>query len=173
MRVYYDTEFVERGPEHPLVLVSIGMVAEDGRELYAVSSEFDQDLVRSHPWLSEHVWAQLPLRAGPEGTTVLDTGHPHVRTRAEIARMVHGFLRATPEPQLWAWYGSYDHVLLCQLWGTVRDMPREVPFLTHDLKQEAVRLGIAKLPPQESGLHHALADARHLMRRARWLEERS
>ncbi|WP_444960557.1 hypothetical protein [Nocardiopsis sp. M1B1] len=170
MRVYYDTEFVERGPDHPLVLVSIGMVAEDGRELYAVSSEFDQDLVRSHPWLSEHVWPQLPLRGGPEGA-VLDTGHPHVRTRGEIARMVHEFLRDTPEPQLWAWYGSYDHVLLCQLWGTPREMPREVPFLTHDLKQEAVRLGDPRLPPQRSGLHHALADARHLMRRARWLRE--
>ncbi|MFD6953683.1 hypothetical protein A6A08_23925 [Nocardiopsis sp. TSRI0078] len=172
MRVYYDTEFVERGPEHPLVLVSIGMVAEDGRELYAVSGEFDQDLVRSHPWLSENVWPHLPLRDGPEGT-VLDADHPHVRTRREIARMVHEFLRATPEPQLWAWYGSYDHVLLCQLWGTMKAVPREVPVITFDLKQEAVRLGDPQLPPQPSGLHHALADARHLRLRARWLAERS
>jgi hypothetical protein len=52
-------------------------------------------------------------------------------------------------------------------------MPREVPFLTHDLKQEAVRLGGTRLPPRESCPHHALADARRLMRRARWLEERS
>ena len=40
MRIFYDTEFLDDGKT--IDLISIGMVAEDGRELYAVSSEFDQ-----------------------------------------------------------------------------------------------------------------------------------
>ena len=39
MRYFYDTEFIEDGST--IELVSIGIVAEDGREFYAVSTEFD------------------------------------------------------------------------------------------------------------------------------------
>ena len=31
MRIFYDCEFIEAGPDHPVELVSIGMVADDGR----------------------------------------------------------------------------------------------------------------------------------------------
>lgn len=34
MRIYYDCEFLEDG--NTIDLISMGMVAEDGRELYAV-----------------------------------------------------------------------------------------------------------------------------------------
>ena len=39
MRYFYDTEFIEDG--ETIELVSFGVVAEDGREFYAVSSDFD------------------------------------------------------------------------------------------------------------------------------------
>ena len=48
MRFFYDCEFIEDGTT--IDLVSIGVVGEDGREFYAVSTEFD------------------PERAGPVGT---------------------------------------------------------------------------------------------------------
>ena len=41
MRYFYDCEFIEDG--RTIDLVSIGVVAEDGREYYAVSTEFDPD----------------------------------------------------------------------------------------------------------------------------------
>ena len=39
MRYFYDTEFIDNG--RIIDLISIGVVAEDGREFYAVSTEFD------------------------------------------------------------------------------------------------------------------------------------
>ncbi len=39
MRYFYDCEFIEDG--RTIELVSIGVVDENGREFYAVSTEFD------------------------------------------------------------------------------------------------------------------------------------
>ena len=46
---------------------------------------------------------------------------------------------------------------------------------THDIQQEAARLGLAEegLPRQESGLHNALADARHNQVVRRFLRARA
>ena len=173
MRFYYDTEFIEDGST--IDLVSIGIVAEDGRELYAVSSEFDQRKLLANPWLVENVWPSLPTtepkqyRDGLPAHGHLDTDHPDVRSRAQIARAVRTFILGDdnsdnlPYIELWADYGAYDHVALCQLWGTMMDIPEGMPMFTHDIQQVASELGLSykDLPDQESGLHNALADARH------------
>lgn len=174
MKVFYDTEFVEQGPDHPIHFISIGIVTEDGRELYAVNADMDQGLVRKHPFVGKHVWPHLPLvgpKPGVRGGSHkrLDLNHPDVRPRAQIARLVSDFLADTPDVELWAWYGAYDHVVLAQLFGTMVDLPDHIPMWTGDLKQEAARLGDLQLPEQPSGEHHALADARHNLTRARAL----
>ena len=37
--------------------------------------------------------------------------------------------------ELWAWMASYDHVVLAQLWGDMRALPRVIPRFTHELRQ--------------------------------------
>jgi hypothetical protein len=172
-RIYYDCEFVEDGAT--IDLVSIGMVAEDGRELYAVSSEFNTGNLLRNPWLVENVWPSLPLKQHPPGFKCrcrhghLDTDHPDVRPRAQIARAIAEFILGTPDVELWAWYGAYDHVVLCQLWGAMVNLPEGVPMYTHDLKQECDRLGNPSMPEQTEGQHNALADARHVKVMAEFL----
>ena len=39
MRYFYDTEFIDNG--RTIELISIGVAAEDGREYYAISTEFN------------------------------------------------------------------------------------------------------------------------------------
>ncbi|MFI0406615.1 hypothetical protein [Actinomadura sp. 3N508] len=176
MRIYYDCEFIEAGPDHPIELVSIGLVADDGREFYAVSSEFDTRRLLANPWLVANVWPSLPQRQDPPGHRCrcihghLDLDHPDVQPRAQIASAVHTFIAATPDPVLCAWYGAYDHVVLCQLWGSMVDLPPGVPMWTYDLRQETERLGNPQLPEQPEGLHNALADARHNKVRAAHLD---
>ncbi|MCK9930006.1 3'-5' exoribonuclease [Frankia sp. Mgl5] len=158
MRIFYDTEFLERGPKHPIDLISIGMVREDGAEYYAISSEFDATAVRAHPWLRENVWPYLPqLNNG-----ALDVRHIDVKPRHVIAAEVASFVREKPRPELWAYYGAYDHVALCQLFGRMADLPDGFPMWTNDLMQEITRLGIARdeLPEQGQNLHKAIDDAR-------------
>lgn len=168
MKIFYDTEFLEDG--HTISLISIGMVAEDGRELYAINMECDLNRLLAHDWLMANVAPSLPLakRAHTHGWyrpfLTWDPDLPDfeaVKLRTEIAANVAAFIQATPEPELWAWYGAYDHVALCQLFGRMIDLPDGVPMFTNDLKQEAVRLGNPRMPRQAEGEHNALADARH------------
>lgn len=134
------------------------MVKATGEEYYAVSSEFDTHYVTSNAWLRENVWSQLPTFPGD----VLDLAHPQVKTRAQIAAEVRAFVLSHPDPQLCAYFGAYDHVVLCQLFGSMVDLPDGFPKFTFDLKQRMTEKGLKKehLPEQETGNHNALHDAR-------------
>lgn len=142
-RVFYDAEFGRTAPD--LTLISIAAVTEDGREYYAVSSEWDP--LDVHPWVRDNVLTQLP----PASTW---------QPRSVIRDELEAFLGA--DPVLWAWYGAYDHVALAQLWGDMPKLPRAIPRFTLDVRQLWEHLGRPVLPKQESGLHDALADARHV-----------
>jgi hypothetical protein len=56
VRYFYDTEFIEDG--RTIELISIGVAAEDGREYYAVSTEFDPE--RAGSWVRANVLPKLP-----------------------------------------------------------------------------------------------------------------
>jgi 3' exoribonuclease, RNase T-like len=173
-RIYYDTEFIEDG--RTIDLISIGLVAQDGREYYAVSAELDQYALSANPWLVDNVRSSLPSRPCGHGGPCtdgwhLDTDHPDVKSRRRIAADVAAFLLGTDgRPELWADYGAYDHVALCQLWGTMMDLPAGVPMFTHDLQQEIEKKPAGDPGPQQvDGLHNALADARFARELGRWV----
>jgi hypothetical protein len=188
VKIFYDTEFIDDG--HRIDLVSIGMVAEDGREYYAVSSEFDMAKLAANQWLVDNVWPSLPKIHGEARQHVqthgllggrrarhkvlrdlIDWQAPEVKRRTVIAMQVHDFLLRYDERELWAWYGAYDHVALAQLWGPMSRLPRGVPMWTNDLKQECARVGNPRVPQQPEGRHNALEDARHNKRIAQFLDE--
>lgn len=175
-KIWYDCEFLEDG--HTIDLISIGMIREDGAEYYAVNSEAPWDRIKDSDWLVRNVLPSLPVSGRKSLDTWLahprnsypkpgldfvgiDTSDTRVKPHWVIANEVRDFILAEPDPQLWAWYGAYDHVVLCQLWGPMIALPGGVPMFTCDLKQEAERLGNPKVPEQESGEHNALEDARH------------
>lgn len=155
MRYWLDTEFIERGPEYPIRLLSIGIVAEDGREFYAetvhahalISIDYDNF---GDPWLRNNV--QPHLRGG---TAEMRRGALAAKVRAFCGPSRYG------EPEFWAYYADYDWVVLCQLFGRMIDLPKGWPMFCRDVKQYADSLGNPQLPKQESGEHDALADARH------------
>jgi len=180
VRYFYDCEFLEDG--RTIDLISIGMVAEDGREYYAVN-QGDLGMwsrVNQHAWVAENVLPHLPTKSfevirkdGSQGVCLAsDISDSRVKPIAQIAREVREFLLAVDgKPELWAWYAAYDHVALCQLWGPMIDLPKGIPMLTKDLKQRCDDLGNPTLPEQPAGEHNALADARHNVVRARFLDE--
>ena len=152
MRFFYDCEFIEDG--RTIDLVSIGMIDEAGREFYAVSSEFDPS--RAISWVRRNVLDKLPGPADPAWRSL-------ERIRADLL----AFMTAPGEPiELWAWMASYDHVVLAQLWGDMRALPRVIPRFTHELRQLWESCGSPVLPAAPADQHDALADARHNV--ARW-----
>ncbi len=148
LRYFYDCEFIEDG--RTIDLISIGVVCEDGREYYAVSTEFDPE--RAGPWVRKHVLPQLPAPSSPLW-----------RSRDRIRDDLFAFFvpRATVQPELWAWTGAYDHVALVQLWGSMTGLPTALPRYTNELRQHWEAHGRPPLPPVPQDAHDALADARH------------
>lgn len=167
MKIFYDCEFNENGSI--IDLISIGMVREDGKELYYVNSNCNWHNVRANQWLMNNVWPSLPLEG--EGGVNLDIYSPLVIPKAFIANKVKDFILEYPSPQLWAYYSAYDHVALCQLFGKMIDLPHGIPMYTHDLKCELMRHENEGLyiPPQAKGHHNALEDARHNLLMAKYL----
>src|ERR1035437_849187 len=155
-RYFFDTEFMEDG--EVIELLSIGIVGDDGREYYAESNDAD----RSHaiPWVKTNVLPHLTDRPNPV------TG----RRRAPIAGDILKFINAGDHaPEFWAYYGDYDWVVLCQLYGTMMDLPESWPKFAMDVKQLCVSLGDPKLPEQHTTEHNALEDARWTRDAHSWL----
>lgn len=140
----FDTEFIEDG--RTIELISIGVVCEDGRELYAENA--DARLWRANDWVRENVLPHL-------------VGEPARRLPMQIADDLVAFVRAGEgSPEFWAYYADYDWVALCQLFGRMVDLPKGFPMYCLDLRQEWRRLPEVQRPPFEGAEHHALADAR-------------
>ncbi|MBP2473773.1 uncharacterized protein YjiS (DUF1127 family) [Crossiella equi] len=157
MRFFYDCEFIEDGVT--IDLVSIGVVGEDGREYYAVSTEFDPE--RAGPWVRQNVLDKLP-----------PPSDPHWRSRNQIRRELLDFVTESDrQPELWAWFAAYDHVALAQLWGAMPALPPELPRFTRDLRQRWEDLGKPRLPAPPPDAHDALADARHNYSRWQVMEQ--
>lgn len=173
MKTFYDCEFLEDGER--IHLISIGMVRDDGAEYYAVNREMPVQRIRKHEWLMANVVPSLPR---PHGEWIFDMpkrwlfnyADACVKPRHVIAREVRDFILAAPDPELWADWGAYDHVALCQLWGKMIDLPSGIPMWTHDLRQEWERAGKPDLPSLPGGReHNALDDAREVKFRHEWL----
>jgi hypothetical protein len=141
VRIWFDTEFIEDG--RTIDLLSIGMVRDDGAKLYLEADWTDHS--RANEWVKANVLPHL--------------GHdPDVLVnRADMRGNIVAF--AGNKPEFWAYYGAYDWVALCQLFGRMVDLPAGWPMYCLDLKQLVNGLGNPKLPAKSGTEHHALADA--------------
>lgn len=144
MRYTLDTEFIEF--PCTIDLLSIGLVAEDGREFYAVSDECDRR--KANPWVVANVFPKLGT--GP------------IITRKRIAAGVREFI-GDDKPEFWGYYADYDWVAFCWLFGAMVDLPHGWPMYCNDIKQLMVSQGVASsaLPPIDPTQdHNALYDAK-------------
>jgi hypothetical protein len=151
VKYWFDTEFYEDWQR--IHLISIGIVAEDGRTLYSENAEFDWDIVPPDHWIQKNVRPHL------QGESVQFYRH-------EIAAELRDFITKDDtefDNELWGYYSAYDHVVLAQLFGRMVDMPEGIPWFTQDLRQLKAMLHNEgweyEFPEQEGAEHHALNDA--------------
>lgn len=150
-KYYLDTEFDERPGS--IMLISIGLACQDGREYYAVSNAFS--VAACNDWVQKNVLPKLPDPS--------EWKHPGV-----IAREILDFVNAGPSsPEFWGYYADYDWVVFCWLYGRMIDLPKGWPMYCKDLKQRMDDLGYSlgdvhrmrrALPPCDE--HIAIGDAR-------------
>lgn len=185
MRYFLDTEFIEDGKT--IDLISIGIVCEDGRELYLQSCEFDHRIASE--WVRDNVLSHLQMcpkaNVSPEGIQglyrtdrayhkkyggqcPLHAREPENRcpwgTRGQIRDTVRYFFNPSDKIELWGWCSGYDFVAFCQLFGTMMDVPKGYPHYIKDLQHVFDERGISDddLPQQETQAHNALEDAKHI-----------
>lgn len=188
MKYFYDCEFLEDGKT--IMPISIGIVAEDSREYYAVFQDIGNgalyDCIRQHRWLMQNVVPHLPLmkrkdhlpnlvlpESARSGRFDLDEDSLKVLPRNVIVKQVKNFFLGDNEHiELWGYYSAYDHVLLSQLFGRMIDLPKGMPMWTNDIQQVAYARGLEdSLPAQVGNAHNALDDARWTRAAWQYLQE--
>lgn len=175
MKYFLDTEFIEgfkkpiswlptigkfNKPYHSIQLISIGIKAEDGREYYAISNEFNPK--DANEWVTKNVLLPIykecmsgDMRNFADFNTRKNSGvtwgkgKSHKTILAEIKNFInaefydHGGMMVLgsfipnklPEPEFYAYYADYDWVVFCSLFGTMMDLPKGFPMYCKDLKQ--------------------------------------
>jgi hypothetical protein len=140
-------------------LISIGIVDEEGKEFYAINKEFnlaeawnrwqydttDNGLVKVY-WIREHVLRSIfnelnDRYEAKEGESFDEFNYDDFRflldtfgsTKNDIAAAVQHFM--FNEPVVYTYYGDYDWVALCWLYGKMIDLPKHFPKYARDLKQ--------------------------------------
>lgn len=169
MDYFLDTEFFEDGKT--IDLISIALVAEDGRELYHINKDFDynraidvMDEKYDHFVLHE-VLSPMAKAEGfdkdPFGM-ILDSERsvPY----SELSDKVMEFIGEDEDPKFYAYYADYDWVVFCQLFGRMIDLPENFPMFCMDLKQMMFERGLGSewkndLCPEPEDSHNALIDA--------------
>jgi hypothetical protein len=161
MRVWLDTEFLDKdsSTDASTQLISIGLVREDGKELYLENAGFVTSA--ADDWLKKNVLPKL----GSHKNRLLVT---------EIADHIEVFLHDI-HPEFWAFYATYDWFLFCKLYGGMMRLPKDWPRMCMDVRQVLNHLHIDAdvlgAPRQlEMTKHHALDDARWLRDLHKWVD---
>jgi hypothetical protein len=141
MKYWIDTEFI--ATPYTIDLISVGLVAEDGREFYAESDEVD--------WSKANLWTLENVRPKLTGKAM---------KRQDIGNGLRLFTDGDERPVFWGYFPAYDWVAFIWLFGSMDELPFHYPQLCLDIKQWAIELGDPELPHQVGDRHNALLDAR-------------
>jgi hypothetical protein len=201
MKYFLDFEFIEGFHKpmfgkrrHYIDMISVGIACDDGRNYYAISSEYNYE--DANQWVRENVL--LPMYkdkvVGDRRNRIsISDFHKHFGERNEqiandilafvypvqFKRLSRGeFYQRTKEygwPNVIEFYGyfsDYDWVLFCSLFGRMIDLPKGLPMYCIDLKQMMNDRGVDSGHPDCPRLekeHHAGYDARWNKFVYRWL----
>lgn len=194
MKYFIDTEFIEGfhkpsfgKKRHFIDLISIGIIAEDGREYYAVSNEYNSN--DADDWVKQNVLFKIhseyiprDIRVGLHTNRLVKWKVPNAKSNKQIAEEVFNFCTndtLTIEKakqynvtydniEFYGYYADYDWVLFCSLFGRMIDLPKGFPMYCKDLKQDfddlqlLEKYNLKEQPnyPKQSNEHNALDDAK-------------
>jgi hypothetical protein len=155
MKYFIDCEFIENGSMAPIELLSIGIVAEDGRWFYGENG--DADFLAANDWVKANV---LPTLSGVQDQF----------TEKVIAANILDLVHDDPSPEFWGWCCGYDYVLVSQLIGFNR-WPDGWPYYFRDIQQTADELGSSLDDVAGPSNHNALDDAKQIRKLWHYLAE--
>jgi hypothetical protein len=133
MKIFFDTEFT--GLHQNTTLISIGMIAEDGRTFYVELYDYDKSQVDM--WILENVIDNLSFNnidymydAEWIGDGVDCRGKV---CNSELKYKLQAWLGQFDKVELWSDCLSYDWVLFCDLFGGAMKIPDNVYYIPFDI----------------------------------------
>lgn len=133
MRIFFDTEFT--GLHQNTTLISIGLVAENGREFYAEFTDYDKSQIDG--WLQENIIDKLIYKSNEENENWAYTDGAHTGRLGDknyIVQELEKWLDSFVEPvEMWSDCLAYDWVLFCQLWGGALNVPKWIYYIPFDI----------------------------------------
>mgnify|MGYP001271619315 CR=1 FL=1 len=127
MKIFFDTEFT--GLHKNTTLISIGLVAENGKKFYAEFNDFDKSQIDE--WLQENVVDNLWYDGQrfewdyPDYFYWGDTEH--------IAVKLKEWLLQFDEVEIWSDCLAYDWVLFNDIFGHAFNIPKNVCYIPFDI----------------------------------------
>lgn len=165
MKYFIDTEFIEGFNKpifgkrrHFIDLISIAIVAEDGRVYSAISNEYDFRLIKQNKWVYTNVLLPLytnTVHGDRRNYWDVDSFHKNYgKSNLQIAQEIIQFVCEKEQADVsigifgerivnsikskvdfYADYADYDWVVFCSLFGTMDKLPNGFPMYCRDLKQ--------------------------------------
>jgi len=135
MKIFFDTEFT--GLHQNTTLISIGLVAENGKTFYAEFNDYDKSQIDN--WLQGNVIDNLLFNCydyyqnAPE-TFITKINDYHLKASSIIvAEHLNIWLSQFEKVEMWSDCLSYDWVLFSQLYGHAFNIPKNVYYIPFDI----------------------------------------
>lgn len=144
VKYFIDTEFIE-GFHKPLFgkrrhfidLISIGVVSEDNRGFYFISSEYNYN--DADQWVKENVIIPMYRKIVNGDNRNRYSAENFHKTYGEpvdyISRKLLKWIGNDKDISFYGYYSDYDWVMFCSMFGRMIDLPKGFPMYCRDLKQ--------------------------------------
>ena len=113
MKIFLNTQFT--GLHKDTTLVSIGMIAEDGRELYRELNDYDKTQIDTY--------IQANVIKSCFGVNQINT--------RQLRKQIREFIKPYDSVEIWGDVLAYDWVLFCNIFGGAEHLPKkiyDIPF---------------------------------------------
>lgn len=172
MNLYFDTEFT--GLHKNTTLISIGIVADDGRVFYGEITDYDKSQVDE--WLQENVIDNLYLEEimgkdginpcnivlNEEGNKVLSNDMYVIGTMEQVATELNIWIKRFNEKiKIWSDCLAYDWVLFNHLFGHAFNLPKNIYYIPFDICTLFEIKGIDPDISREEFIGNSIEGAKH------------
>lgn len=142
-RIFFDTEFT--GLHKDTTLISIGLIAEDGRTFYAEFNDYERSQVDE--WIRDNVINHLIMKAPEEGEQeyysksrfnkdIPLTKQWNLQMRGnkqEVAAELKEWLEQFNQVEIWSDCLAYDWVLFNDIFGHAFNIPKNIYYIPFDI----------------------------------------
>lgn len=171
MEIFFDTEFT--GLHKNTTLISIGLIAENGKTFYAELTDYDKSQVDD--WLNDNVIKNLnrssdeSLSRNMNFTNSIDGKHNDIVVNGDkkyVKAKLEEWLLQFDEVEIWSDCLAYDWVLFNDIFGHAFNIPKNVYYIPFDIctlfKIKGIDPDISreKFADIEGDKHNALYDAK-------------